>query len=207
MGVPPPIAGVVLAGGRSRRMGGRDKSFALFHGKHLVAHAVTRFRPQVGMLAVNSNGDAAALAGLAVPVIADTIPGRPGPLAGILAGMQWAKAEGAGQVATVAVDAPLFPTDLVARLAAGDGGGTVAVARSGGRIHPVFGLFPVGLAGDLAEFIARGESLRVTDWLARHAIVAVDFDEAAAGELDPFLNINTPAELAAAERNAALPPA
>jgi molybdopterin-guanine dinucleotide biosynthesis protein A len=159
------------------------------------------------MLAVNSNGDAAALAGLAVPVIADTIPGRPGPLAGILAGMQWAKAEGAGQVATVAVDAPLFPTDLVARLAAGDGGGTVAVARSGGRIHPVFGLFPVGLAGDLAEFIARGESLRVTDWLARHAIVAVDFDEAAAGELDPFLNINTPAELAAAERNAALPPA
>jgi molybdopterin-guanine dinucleotide biosynthesis protein A len=205
MSVSPPIAGIVLAGGRSRRMGGPDKAFVLFHGKHLLAHAVGRLRPQVAALAVNSNREAARFDSVGVPVVADPVPGHLGPLAGILAGMRWAESAGMAHVASVAVDAPLFPSDLVARLAEAGGDATIAIARSGARLHPVFGLFPVGVADDLAAFIGRGESLRVTDWLSRHAVVPVDF-AGDPGQLDPFFNINTPADLAMAEeRPLALP--
>ena len=189
------VAGIVLAGGRSRRMGGGDKSLMPLDGRPLIAHAVARLRPQVAMLAVNANGDSARFAAFGVPVIADTIPGFAGPLAGILAGLRWAESAGARFLATAAVDTPFFPPDLVVRLLDATTGAAVAIARSGGRLHPVFGLFPVDRAGDLALFIGRRESLKVSDWLARQATVAVDFDGAAPGGLDPFFNLNTPADL------------
>jgi molybdopterin-guanine dinucleotide biosynthesis protein A len=191
------IAGVILAGGRSRRMGGGDKSLTPLAGRPLIAHVIGRLRPQVARLAINANGDPARFSSLGLPVIADTVPGFAGPLAGLLAGLHWAEAAGMRFIATAAADTPLFPTDLVQRLAAA-AGDAIAIARSGGRSHPVFGLFPVDRAGDLAAFIARGESLRVSDWLAGQAVVAVDFADAAAGGLDPFFNVNTPADLEAA---------
>lgn len=182
-------------------MGGADKAFVLFHGKHLLVHAIGRLQPQVAAMAVNSNHEAALFDSFGAPVVADPLPGYLGPLAGILAGMRFAESAGMAQIASVAVDAPLFPSDLVARLAEAGGDSTVAVARSGGRLHPVFGLFPVGLAADLAAFIARSESLKVTDWLSRHVVVPVDFAAPDPGQLDPFFNINTPADLAKAEES------
>jgi len=192
------IAGLVLAGGRSRRMGGVDKALLPFGGTPLVARAVGRLRPQVACLAV-SMPDAAG-AGLApdVPLLADAMPGFQGPLAGMLAGLLWASRRGPAitHLATVAVDTPFFPADLVGRLAAAAGEGA-AVARSGGRDHPVFALLPLALAGDLAGFLAAGRSRGVGAWLARHAPAAVDFGPSDGG--DPFFNINAPEDVAAAE--------
>ena len=195
-----PVVGVVLAGGRSRRMGGGDKSFALLAGRPLIAHAIERLAPQVDAIVVSANGPRMQYASLGVPVVADTVAGFAGPLAGFLAGMEWARANvpAASHVATVAVDTPFFPADLVARLAAATGPEGMAVARTGGRAHPVFALLPVSAAGDLTRFVSAGGSLKVADWLARHDVVLVDFDEDARG-FDPFFNINTPEDLARAE--------
>jgi len=192
------IVGVVLAGGRSARMGGRDKAFLELAGRPLVAHVVARLAPQVSTLVVSANRRPESYAAQAVPVVADTVSGFAGPLAGILAGITWAgdHAPGARSVATVAVDTPFFPDDLVARLAAAAGRDGIAVARSGGRVHPTFALVPLGLAGDLTTFLAAGSSRRVSDWLSRHDPATVDFDAWPDGS-DPFFNINTPEDLAA----------
>ncbi len=197
----PPIVGIVLAGGRSRRMGGGDKSFALLAGRPLIAHVVARLVPQVTAVVVSANGPPLRYASLGLPVVADTVAGFAGPLAGFLAGMEWARENlpEAVHVATVAADTPFFPTDLVARLSAAAGPEGMAVARTKGRNHPVFTLLPVSGAGDLNRFIAAGGSLKVADWLARYDVMAVDFDEDASG-YDPFFNINTPMELARAEK-------
>jgi len=199
-GEAAPVVGVVLAGGRSRRMGGGDKSFALLSGLPLVAHAVTRLAPQVAAIVVSANAAPERYLALGLPVVADTVPGFAGPLAGFLAGMEWAGANVplAMHVVTVATDTPFFPTDLVARLSAAAGPEGMAVARTGGRIHPVFALLPVSAGADLTRFIAAGGSLKVADWLARHDVAAVDFDDDAPG-FDPFLNINTPEDLIRAE--------
>jgi molybdopterin-guanine dinucleotide biosynthesis protein A len=217
------VVGVVLAGGRSSRMG-RDKAFIALAGETLVARAVRRLAPQVSRLVINTNGDAAAFAGLGLPVVADDATGYQGPLAGIHAVMLWARANAPAcrQVACVAVDTPFFPDDLVVRLQAeaertgadlavaarAESGSAdaqkavpmIAVAASRGFMHPTFGLYPVSLVPAIETFLAAGER-RVQDFLARHEARPVTFPALAsgAGSLDPFFNINTAAELKAAE--------
>ena len=134
-------------------------------------------------------------------MIADTIEGHPGPLAGILAGLRHAEAAGVSAIVTAAGDTPFLPDDLAARLAAAAGNGA-AVARSRGRVHPVEGCFPVAAADGLADFIRASDRRRVIDWVATLDAAIVDFTDAPAG-YDPFFNINQPADLDSAERFAA----
>jgi molybdopterin-guanine dinucleotide biosynthesis protein A len=197
----PMIAGVVLAGGRSSRMGGRDKAFVPLVGMPLIGHVTARLRPQVAELAISAGADPSRFAALGPSVLADPVAGLPGPLAGLLAGLRWAQARGFTHIATAAVDTPFLPLDLVAHLASGARPDGVAVARSAGRVHPVFALVPVGLADDLEGFLASGGSRRAGDWLARHDPAVVDF--AFVEGIDPFFNINTPEDLALAEAKAA----
>lgn len=185
--------GVLLAGGLATRMGGGDKGLVWLGGEPLLAHVIRRIGPQVASLALNANGDPARFAGFGLPVLADTVPGHPGPLAGVLAGMIWAKAQGAGQVLTVPTDAPFLPRDLVARLAAA--AAPVAVATSGDWTHPTVALWSVELAAKL-ESALRAGTRKVMDFQAAHGAVAVDWPMQ---PYDPFFNVNTPAEVAAAE--------
>ncbi|MGE0697754.1 MAG: molybdenum cofactor guanylyltransferase MobA [Hyphomicrobiaceae bacterium] len=206
------IAGVVLAGGLSRRMGGGDKGLAALGAATMLDHVVQRIAPQVGRLALNANGDKARFDALGLDVVADTVEGFVGPLAGVLAGMRWAQREmpHASHLVSVSSDAPFLPTDLVSRLASAlaAGGGRVAMARSGGELHPVIGLWPVELADDL-EAALRAGLRKVLAWTDRHGTVAVDFAMLAAGgeTVDPFFNANTPDELDEARRLLALLPA
>jgi molybdopterin-guanine dinucleotide biosynthesis protein A len=199
----PTVPGVVLAGGLSRRMGGGDKCLAPLAGRPILEHIVEAVRPQVSSLALNANGDPSRFAAFGLPVIADEPADFAGPLAGILAAIDWA----AGQpgpvqhVLTVPGDTPFLPRDLVARLAAGLAeGAALALASSGGRRHPVIGLWPLDSREVLRRAI-RDEGLRkVEAWASRFAATTVEF---ATGAGDPFLNINTPDELAEAERRLA----
>lgn len=196
--------GVLLAGGQSRRMGGGDKGLLEIAGKTMLAHVVDRLAPQVARMVVNANGDPARFAALGLPVVADTVGGFVGPLAGVLAGMRWtlAEAPGASHIVTVSTDAPFLPADLVARLAAALSAAPdmrIALAASGGELHPVIGLWPVALADDLEAALFQGLR-KVLHWTDRHGSVAVDFPfvEARGRRLDPFFNANTPEELAEA---------
>lgn len=196
-------AGIILAGGLSRRMGGGDKGLRPLGGRPLLAHVAARLASQVGPMALNANGDAARFAALGLPVVADTVGGFAGPLAGILAGLEWAAAETPCKaVVTAAGDTPFFPADLAARLRAAVAGrpGAIAFARCGGRDHPTFALWPVALRRDLEAFLTGGDR-RVLSFLAAQDAVAVDFPPAQAGGrgFDPFFNINTPGDLAEAE--------
>lgn len=193
------ITGVLLAGGRSRRMGGGDKGLREIAGRPMLAHVLNRFAPQVGRVVLNANGDPARFAAIGLPVVADPIEGNVGPLAGVLAGMRWSaeNAPRATHVATASTDAPLIPEDLVARLAEALQGSAqkIALAKSGGHLHPVIGLWPVALADDLEG--ALNEGLRkVLHWTDRHGTLSVDFPffEAQGREIDPFFNANTPEE-------------
>lgn len=197
------VAGLVLAGGQSTRMGGGDKGLLALGGESLIGRVIARLGPQVGAMAINANGDPARFASLGLPVVADTIGGFAGPLAGVLAGLTWARALGAPPrfVATVSADAPFVPLDLVARLAraAATAPSAIPLARSHGEIHSVIGLWPVALADDLAAALAGGVR-KVLRWTDRHGTLPVDFDDVAIGgrAIDPFFNINTPDDLAAA---------
>jgi molybdopterin-guanine dinucleotide biosynthesis protein A len=192
-----PIAGIVLAGGQARRLGG-DKALRPLGGRPLLAHVIARARPQVAALALSANGDPAPFAAFGLPLLPDPLGGFPGPLAGILAGMEWAAASGADLLASFPCDAPFFPADLVARLAAARAvaGAAIACAASSGRVQPLFALWPVALRTELRHAIA-GEGIRKVDaWAARHSPTIVPFTTA---PFDPFFNVNTPADLAAAE--------
>ncbi len=194
------ILGVLLAGGQSRRMGGGDKGLMMLTGRSMLAHVIGRLRPQVAGLALNANGDPARFAALGLPVVADTVDGFAGPLAGVLAGLRWAAREAphASFVVTVSSDAPLLPADLVARLAAAVEGKrhAIALARSAGELHPVIGLWPVALADDL-EAALRSGLRKVLHWTDRHGTVPVDFPFVSihGRDIDPFYNANTPEEL------------
>nr|WP_291741413.1 molybdenum cofactor guanylyltransferase MobA [Bauldia sp.] len=193
--------GVLLAGGRASRMDGIDKCLLPFGATPLLANAIERLGPQVSALIINANGDASRFAGFGLPVVADPVPGFVGPLAGILAGMRWAMktVPEATQIASVATDTPFFPVDLVQRLTAAlPSPDQAAIARTGGRVHGVFGVFPVACADTLDHRIRTGRSLRVRDWLDDIGYVPVDFDDSATGRRDPFFNINTPEDLEAA---------
>ncbi len=194
------IAGVVLAGGQSRRMGGGDKSLRELAGRTLLERIVERVRPQVAALMLNANGDPARFADAGLPVVADAVEGFAGPLAGVLTGLEWAleNAPGCAFVASFACDAPFVPEDLVARLAqavAGEGA-DMGCAASGGRDHPVFGLWPVRLADDMRRALVDEDIRKVDVWTARYRLARVEFD---AAPVDPFFNVNRPDDFAAAE--------
>ena len=194
------VTGVILAGGQSRRMGGGDKGLLDLAGKPMLAHVVERLAPQVGRIVLNANGDPARFAAFALSVVADPLSGFPGPLAGVLAGMRWSRANAptARWIATAAGDAPLLPADLVARCleALQERPGAIALAQSGGELHPVIGLWPVALADDLEAQLGAGVR-KVLAWTDRHGTVPVPFPFVRVGkvELDPFFNANTPEEL------------
>jgi molybdopterin-guanine dinucleotide biosynthesis protein A len=197
--------GVALAGGLSRRMGGGDKSLKLLNGRPMLAHAIDRLKPQVGGIVINANGDPERFGMFGLPVVADPVSGFAGPLAGVLAGFDWAlaRASEARWIVTAATDTPFFPDDLVARFvaAAGHHEKMIALAKSGGKLHPVFGLWPIALAGDLRAFLSEEENRKVLAWVDRHEMVAVEFPGfTVAGELlDPFFNANTPEDMQVAE--------
>lgn len=197
------IAGVILAGGLARRMGGGDKALLELAGRPLLARVIDRLAPQVGPLALNANGDPARFTRFGLPVIADTVEGFAGPLAGVLAGLRWAAAQGCTHVASAAADTPFFPDDLVPRLvrAAEEGGQPIALAATNDPVrglseHPTFGLWPVALADDLERSLADGLR-KVIVWTSRHGAARAIFDDAGAY---PFFNVNTPDDMAEAER-------
>lgn len=199
-GAPSPAVGVVLAGGLSRRMGGGDKGLRDLAGRPMLAHVIDRLAPQVTRLVLNANGDPERFSPFGLPVVPDTVGGFAGPLAGVQAGMRWAIANEpqARWIATAPGDAPLLPTDFVERLAGAvaDEDRGIALAQSGGRLHPVAGLWPVALADDLEAALAAGVR-KVLDWADRHGAVPVPFASVRIGgtTVDPFLNANTPEDL------------
>jgi molybdopterin-guanine dinucleotide biosynthesis protein A len=198
------MVGVILAGGQSSRMGGRDKGRLELGGKTLIGRVRDRLEPQCVSVVLNANGDPARFAEFGMPVVPDSVPGFAGPLAGILAAMTWASRQRprTSHVLTVACDTPFFPRDLGKRLAQALAGSAapIAIAASAGARHPVFGLWPVDLAGGLAAFLASGEGGKVMRFAERHGVVEADFPFA--GDADPFFNINTPEDFDIARRRA-----
>jgi molybdenum cofactor guanylyltransferase len=194
------IAGVLLAGGQSQRMGGGDKCLRPLAGRPILAHVIERVRPQVTALVLNANGDPARFAAFGLPVVADDITGFVGPLAGVLAGLDWAAANvpDATYVASFATDAPFLPRDLVAafRQAMRMGIYDLACAASDGRTHPVFGLWPLAVREDLRSALGSGVR-KVDQWTAGYRLVEVEFP---AAPIDPFFNANRPEDLEEAER-------
>ena len=205
----PPL-GVILAGGLATRMGGGDKGLLQIGGQSLLARVRDRLEPQVSGLALNANGDTVRFADLGLPVVADSIDGFAGPLAGVLAGLDWAAGQGADAIVTAAADTPFFPTDLVARLVEASEGQTHPLVlattprtgeelKSGGRSkvnrHPTFGLWPVALRDDLRAALKDGLR-KVVLWTDQHGGREALFD---ATPFDPFFNVNTPADLTRAE--------
>jgi len=196
------IAGVLLAGGRARRMGGGDKCLRLLGDRTVLQHVIDRARPQVSGLVLNANGDATRFARFDLPVAADVIEGFAGPLAGILTGLEWMRvhAPHCQWLASFATDAPFFPADMVSRMFAGvsEQGAEMACAASNGRSHPVFGLWPASVAGDLRHALVEEGIHKIDAWTARYRLATVGFP---ANGHDPFLNINRLEDLAAAERS------
>ncbi|MEX0343673.1 MAG: molybdenum cofactor guanylyltransferase MobA [Rhizobiaceae bacterium] len=200
------VAGVILAGGQSRRMGGGDKSLLSIAGSTMLQRVVDRLRPQVGELALNANGDLSRFSGIGLPIITDPIDGFAGPLAGVLSGMHWAASLGPSptHIVTVASDTPFFPTNLVAGFRDVNEGATdrIVLARSNGNRHPVFGFWPVALRNDLAKFMANTDTLKVMAFANHHDLRFADFPliEINGLEVDPFFNANTPDDIETAER-------
>ena len=195
--------GVVLAGGLARRMGGGDKPLLPIAGRSMLDHVIERLAPQVDALVLNANGAPERFADYGLPVVADTVAGHPGPLAGVLAGLAWARDNRPTTrwVVSAAGDTPFLPRDLVSQFAAAladAAPGTIAVAAHAGATHQAVAAYPVELADGLDRDLRAGEARALLAWIARHRHVFVPF-EAAEG-VDPFFNVNTPEDLAAAER-------
>lgn len=195
------VIGILLAGGRARRMGGGDKCLRPLAGRTLLARIIERARPQVDALVLNANGDPARFAAFGLPVAPDVIEGFAGPLAGVLTGMDWAAANApaARWIATFPTDAPFLPSDMVARLlaAVADDAAELACAASAGRAHPVAGLWPVALRADLRRAMQDEDMRKIDAWTARYRLARVDWP---ADAIDPFFNANQPEDLAEAER-------
>lgn len=201
--------GVILAGGLASRMGGGDKALLPLGGRTLLTHVIDRLSPQVAAVALNANGDATRFADYGLPVVPDSIADFPGPLAGVLAGLDWAAEQGADTLVSVAADTPFFPCDLVPQLLLASEGQehplvlaatkgdtqTRSKSRSGLIRHPTFGLWPVALRNDLRAALQSGLK-KVVLWTEQHGGREALFP---ATPFDPFFNVNTPEDLAQAE--------
>lgn len=189
--------GVILAGGQSRRMGGGDKGLLTLGKSTILDHVIDRIEPQVAGLCLNANGDAARFSTFGLPVISDNIEGFVGPLAGVLAGLDWAAKKEATHIVTVAADTPFFPPDLVPNLLLGADTQSqpIALARTENGRHPTFGLWPVALREDLRKSLEAGVR-KVVQWTDSHGTAMVDFPTT---RFDPFFNVNTPEDLALAQ--------
>jgi len=200
-GEAPAVVGVLLAGGRSQRMGGGDKCLRPLGGRPLLAHVIGRVQMQVSHLVLNANGDPARFAAFALPVVADSIPDFAGPLAGVLAGMDWAwaNAPDVQWIVTVPGDSPFLPLDLVARLIVemNIDGAEIACAMSAGQRYPVVGLWPVRLRDELRRAMTHEDLHKVDAWSARYRLAIAEF---AVAKIDPFFNANSPDDLAKAEQ-------
>jgi molybdenum cofactor guanylyltransferase len=197
--------GLILAGGLARRMGGGDKARIRVGGATILERAIERLKPHCcGGLLLNANGDPARFADTGIPVVADSVPDFAGPLAGILAGLDWAAAHApdCALVASAPGDCPFLPRDLLPRLhaARAAAGAPLACARSGEQPHPVVGLWPVALREALRRAL-RDEGLHKIDlWTARYGVAVAAWP---ATPFDPFFNVNTPDDLKEAEAVAA----
>jgi molybdenum cofactor guanylyltransferase len=196
--------GLILAGGLARRMGGGDKVRIKIGGKTILERVLATMTPQCAGLIINANGDPARFADTRLPVVADTVPDFAGPLAGILAGLDWAAAHAPdiADIASVPGDCPFLPSDLVARLAEAraQAKAPLACARSGDWRHPVVGLWPVAMREDLRKALMVEGLHKIEIWTARHGVAIADWSPT---PLDPFFNVNTPEDVATAERVAA----
>jgi molybdenum cofactor guanylyltransferase len=204
----PPTLGLVLAGGLARRMGGGDKALIPIGGTAILDRVIARLRPATTAVILNANGDPARFTRYRLPVVADSVPDFAGPLAGILAGLDWAAAHAPELewIASAPGDCPFLPHDLIPRLhQVREAAGTLlACARSGDWRHPVAGLWPVSLRADLHRALVEEGLHKIEVWTARHGIAIAEWPTA---PLDPFFNVNTPDDAAAAEQLARLEPA
>ena len=189
---------LLLAGGKSRRMGGGDKNLLDLGGRPLLAHVMARSLPQGASAIINANGDAGRFDGFGLPVIADVIDGFAGPLAGVLTGLEHAAAHhpDVTHVISLATDAPFLPRDLAVRLmtAVADGA-EMAQASSSGRRHPVFAIWPVAIADGLRTALVDEGLRKIDDFTARYDCAVIDFTTEDEGAPDPFTNLNTPEDL------------
>lgn len=197
----PKTLGLILAGGLARRMGGGDKPLKTVGGVTILDRVLARLRPQCPALVINANGDPARFAATGLPVVPDDVPDFAGPLAGILAGLDWAAAHvpNVAYVASAPGDCPFLPRDLVARLhrARQEANLPLACAQSGDWRHPVVGLWPVALRNDLREAVTVEGLRKIEIWTARHGVALADWP---AAPVDPFFNVNTPEDAAEADR-------
>jgi molybdenum cofactor guanylyltransferase len=206
--LPHPLTlGLVLAGGLARRMGGGDKALIAVGGVAILDRVLGFLRPACREIILNANGDPARFARYGLPVIPDSVPDFAGPLAGILAGLDWAAAHrpDLAWVVSVPGDCPFLPHDLVTRLheARQQAGLPLACARSGDWRHPVVALWPVALREDLRHALVKEDLRKIEVWTARHGVAIADWP---AKPVDPFFNVNTPEDAAEAERLARLSP-
>ena len=201
----PPTLGVLLAGGLARRMGGGDKPMRTIGGRTILDRVIARLTPQCSELILNANGDPARFVAFGLQVIPDDVPGFPGPLAGILAALDWTatKRPEVEWVLSAAGDCPFLPRDLVARLheARARENAQLAVAASGDQSHPVIGLWRVALRDELRHALVVEDLRKIDRWTARYPLARVTWP---AEPLDPFFNANTVEDIAEAERLAAL---
>jgi molybdopterin-guanine dinucleotide biosynthesis protein A len=201
----PSTLGVLLAGGLARRMGGGDKPMKTIGGRTILERVIARLAPQCDGLILNANGDPARFESFGLSVVADTVEGFAGPLAGVLTALDWAVANrpNVEWVLSAATDCPFLPRDLVARLqrARAEQGTQLAVAASGEQIHPVIGLWNVALRGELRHALVVEDIRKIDRWTARYKLATVTWPTE---PLDPFFNANTIEDIADAERLAAL---
>ncbi len=192
------VAGVILAGGQSRRMNGEEKSLLKVGEKPTISWVTESLASQVETLAINANGDPSRFKFLMLPVLPDVVEGFVGPLAGTLTAMRWATTlDGITHIMTAASDTPFIPSNLVEKLAATlTNENDIAMASSNGRIHPVFGLWPISLANELEHFLVKEDQRKIIVFAKRYNMNEVVFDTKGK---DPFFNINTPQDLKAAQ--------
>jgi molybdenum cofactor guanylyltransferase len=197
----PPTIGAILAGGLARRLGGGDKSLHIVGDRSVLTRLIERLTPQVTRVILNANDDPGRFGSLGLPVVADSLPDHPGPLAGVLAALDWTarSAPGIEWVVTVPGDAPFIPHNLVIRLHTERHGvgAIIACAASGGRTHPVIALWPASVRDELRSAVAEHGIRRIDRFTQRYACAVVDWSTL---PVDPFFNVNSPDDLAEANR-------
>lgn len=198
---PNQITCVVLAGGLARRLGNIDKAFVQLNKQPLLDHVLNRIATQADSIIINANGDPARFSEWQLPVVGDTISGFPGPLAGVLSAMEWTRdnVPNSKWIASIPVDTPFAPRDLIKKMATelAIQNAEIACAKSGDRAHPVVGLWPVSLAGDLRHAITQEDIRKVDRWTAKYKLIHTNFST---DPIDPFFNINHPEDITTAEK-------